>query len=87
MSLLCSCAGRQNPCRGAEAVSRGLADHRHSQLLDTVIDVPVVQVERVPHMPAWRRQPCSGVRFMGMKLVQGVLADGHGAAVGSDSCR
>ena len=28
--LLCRCPGRQNPCRGAEAVSHGLPDHGHS---------------------------------------------------------
>ncbi len=28
-------------------------------LVDTVIDVPVVQVVRVPQVPSWRRQLCS----------------------------
>ena len=52
-------------------------------LFDKVVHVPVVQVEPVPHMPAWRRQSCSGVSTAscGMKLVQG----GHGAVVGSGS--
>ena len=30
-----------------------------AQLLYTAIDVPVVQDERVPHVPSWRRQSCS----------------------------
>ena len=34
-------------------------------LVGKVIDVPVVQVERAPHVPSWRRQSCSSVdRFM-----------------------
>ena len=45
-------------------------------LFDKVVHVPVVQVERVPHMLAWRRQSCSGVSTAscGMKLIQDVLA-------------
>ena len=30
-----------------------------AQLLYTVIDIPVVQDERDPHVPSWRRQSCS----------------------------
>ena len=41
MPLLRRFAGRQNPRRGAGAVSHGLPDHKHFLLLDTVVDVPV----------------------------------------------
>ena len=36
-----------------------LLDQEIPQLLDTVIDVPVVQDERDPYVPSWRRQSCS----------------------------
>ena len=38
---------------------RLLLDQEIPQLLDTVIDVPVVQDERVPHVLSWRRPSCS----------------------------
>ena len=42
------------------SVSRSrLLDQEIPQLPDTVIDVPVVQDERVPHVPSWRRPSCS----------------------------
>ena len=41
-----------------------------SFLVGKVIDVPVVQVERLPHVPSWRRQPCSGV-FTASKVMVG----------------
>ena len=49
-------AGRLHPCREAEAASHGLF------LVGKVIDVPVVQVEQVPLVPSWRRQPSSVCR-------------------------
>ena len=64
-------------CRDAEADPHGQVTMKIPQLLfDKVVHVPVVQVERVPHMLAWRRQSCSGVSTAscGMKLIQDVLA-------------
>ena len=58
-------------CRCAVAVSHGpgLLDQEIPQLLDAVIDVPVVQDERDPHVPSWRRQSCShGLHCRGFRL-------------------
>ena len=68
MPLLCRFAGRQNPCRGAVAVSHGLPDIDTLQLLDTVIDVPVVQVVQLP----------------GSFTRRGAEADSHGPDCSSD---
>ena len=47
--------GRLHPCRGAEFVPHGLADHRDSHVaVQMVVDVPVALVVRVPLVPSWR---------------------------------
>ena len=82
---------RRHSCRDAEAVSHGshcLADQRdYPVALRQGRRCPFRAGRRVPQVLSWSKQWCSGVSIpsCGNKLVQGVLADGHGAAVGSDS--
>ena len=59
--------GRRHPCCDTVQLPIGIP-----QLpVDKVVDVPVLLVERVPHVPSWRRQSCSGVSTAscGLKLV------------------
>ena len=54
-----SCSSSSQLRSGSVSRSRLLLDQEILQLLVTVIDVPVVQDERDPHVPSWRRQSCS----------------------------
>ena len=51
--------GRLHPCRGAESIPHGLADHSDSPVAVHMVDVPAALVERVPLVPSWMRPPSS----------------------------
>ena len=52
-------------------ISHGLQDHRHSQLLDTVIDVPVVQVVQLPcsFKSFWLKPPVALAQCEGCEVL------------------